>query len=196
MKFVLSANQRKDLRGYDSLAKEYRWSGGTTMDVLATWGEDRTTTVPDPGAVVERSILLYQKAGRHSRDKAVTHLLARSADGQRLMVIVGQTSSQERDEAREWAGQRPLIVSRHGGTVEWLHRRGVDGEVVAHVDDIKIVHHRVVYGALPYHLAVAAEEIRAVEMPHLKVGDRGRDLTPEEMDAAGARVTSYRVTKV
>ncbi|GIV81675.1 MAG: hypothetical protein KatS3mg051_1029 [Anaerolineae bacterium] len=90
---------------------------------------------------------------------------------------------------------KPLIVSRHAGTVEWLARRGITGEVVEHATP-DAVRGRVVYGNLPLHLAALAAEVVAIDMPDLPRDVRGWDLTPEEMDTFGARMTRYRVLKV
>lgn len=87
-----------------------------------------------------------------------------------------------------------LIVTRHSGLVEWLRRHGVDGEVVAQATP-EVVAGKDVYGVLPLHLAARAASITTVDMPLLRSEQRGVDLTPEEMDAAGATMARYRVTR-
>lgn len=86
----------------------------------------------------------------------------------------------------------PLIVSRHPGVVEWLSRRGVVGDVVAHATPADVLG-RDVYGVLPLHLAAQAKAVFSVDLPNLRPEDRGRDLTPDEMDAAGAVIRGYVV---
>jgi len=88
-----------------------------------------------------------------------------------------------------------LIVTRHSGLVEWLHRHGVDGEVVSQATP-EVVAGKDVYGVLPLHLAAQAASITTVDMPGLRPDQRGVDLTPEEMDTAGATMTRYRVTRL
>ena len=85
-----------------------------------------------------------------------------------------------------------VIVSRHAGAVEWLRRQGIEGKVIAHAapEDVR---GKVVIGALPLHLAALAERVGSIDMPQLAAADRGRDLTPEEMDAAGAHLSWYVV---
>ncbi len=85
-----------------------------------------------------------------------------------------------------------VIVSRHTGAVEWLRRQGITGEVIAHAsaDNVRGKH---VIGALPLHLASLAAKITTIDMPALPVEWRGRDLTPEEMDIAGATLATYVV---
>lgn len=90
----------------------------------------------------------------------------------------------------------PLIVTRHAGLVEWLRRRGVTGEIVAHVRDINQIRGRVVYGVLPMRLAAYTETFVAVEMPHISYEEQGRALTPEEMDRVGAHLVAYKVQEV
>jgi CRISPR-associated protein Csx16 len=88
-----------------------------------------------------------------------------------------------------------LIVSRHPGAVEWLKLRGVTGEVVAHVSDPRQVMGKVVYGILPLHLAALAAKVVVIDLPGLQADQRGKDLTPEEMDAAGANLQAYIVSR-
>lgn len=86
----------------------------------------------------------------------------------------------------------PLIVTRHAGLIAWLERHGIVGEVVAHATSDN-VRGRVVYGVLPLHLAALTAEVVAIDMPGLPPDRRGQDLTPEEMDTYGARLTRYQV---
>lgn len=87
-----------------------------------------------------------------------------------------------------------VIVTRHAGLVAWLASRGITGEVKAQVgpDDVR---GKRVYGVLPLHLAAEAAEVVTVDMPDLKPEQRGQDLTPAEMDAAGAVMTAYSVRR-
>ena len=85
-----------------------------------------------------------------------------------------------------------LIITRHAGAVEWLRRRGIEGEVIAHATPDQ-VRGRICYGVLPLNLAALASEVWAIDMPDLEAADRGRDLTPKEMDAAGAELFCYVV---
>ena len=89
----------------------------------------------------------------------------------------------------------PLIVTRHVGAVAWLKLRGIIGDVREHVtpDDIR---GRVVVGNLPVALAALCSKYGAIDLPQLQPEDRGRDLTPDEMDAAGATLRWFHVVEV
>lgn len=87
----------------------------------------------------------------------------------------------------------PLIVTRHQGAVAWLEAQGITGEVISHVASADEVRGRVVIGALPLHLASEAEKIGSIDMPGLRPDQRGQDLTPVDMDAAGATLRWYAV---
>jgi CRISPR-associated protein Csx16 len=102
-----------------------------------------------------------------------------------------------RNEA-EFGGEPlpPVIVSRHAGAIEWLRQRGIQGEVIAQVTSPEQVRGRVVVGALPLHLAAEAAEVVAIDMPRLSAEQRGRDLSPAEMDAAGAALSRYVVRRL
>jgi len=85
-----------------------------------------------------------------------------------------------------------VIVTRHQGLVEWLAGQGITGTVIvqATADDVR---GKNVIGALPLHLAALAARITVVDMPGLTVAQRGVDLTPAEMNAAGAHLSTYIV---
>lgn len=87
-----------------------------------------------------------------------------------------------------------LIVTRHAGLVEWLAQRGIMGEVIAHATPEQVGGRHVV-GALPMHLAALAASVTVVDLPGLTPDQRGKDLTPAEMDAASASLTRYVVSK-
>lgn len=98
------------------------------------------------------------------------------------------------------AGELPdntpvVIITRHAGLVEWLRQRGVSGSVVSHATE-ENVRGKFVYGALPMHLAALTLGLVTVDMPLLKPEQRSQDLTPEEMDKAGATMTQYCVIRM
>lgn len=88
-----------------------------------------------------------------------------------------------------------VIVSRHAGAIEWLARRDIVGEVIAQATP-EDVRGRIVVGNLPLHLAALAVKVGSIDLPNLRADQRGRDLTPEEMDAAGAVIRWYSVAEV
>lgn len=53
---------------------------------------------------------------------------------------------------------RTLLVTRHQGTLDWLRRQGIDGEVVDQLDLNSIRQGDRVIGNLPLHLAAAVIE--------------------------------------
>ena len=88
-----------------------------------------------------------------------------------------------------------VIVTRHSGVIEWLAERGITGEVIAHITDPGQIAGKIVIGALPLHLAALAERVGSIDMPGLRADQRGQDLTPEEMDGAGAALSWYEVRR-
>ena len=84
-----------------------------------------------------------------------------------------------------------IIVTRHKGLVEWLAQQGITGQVISHIDDLSQVAGKVVYGILPLYLASKTLAVVTVEMPGLKSEQRGVDISPAEMDAAGASLRAY-----
>jgi len=88
-----------------------------------------------------------------------------------------------------------LIISRHAGAIEWLKQRGIEGRVIVHatVDDIR---GEDVIGHLPLALASCAASVTTIDLPFLRPEQRGKDLSPEEMDEAGACTRTFRVREV
>ena len=89
-----------------------------------------------------------------------------------------------------------VIITRHSGAVEWLAQRGIAGPVIsgnATPDDVR---GKVVVGNVPLHLAALAARVASIDMPALRADQRGADLTPAEMDAAGASINWYVVRDV
>lgn len=92
--------------------------------------------------------------------------------------------------------ERPetVIVTRHAGTIEWLAQRGITGTVIAHATSEEVAGKEVI-GALPWHLAALARSVTVIDLPGLSQELRGKDLTPQQMDEAGALLTTYVVSK-
>jgi putative CRISPR-associated protein (TIGR02620 family) len=69
------------------------------------------------------------------------------------------------------------------------------GKVIAHATPDDIVGKDVI-GNLPLHLASVALSVTVVDMPNLPPDWRGKDITPDQMDQAGATLSRYVVRKV
>lgn len=79
--------------------------------------------------------------------------------------------------------------------MEWLRRRGITGTVIEHATEAD-VRGCVVYGILPFYLAALAKELVMIDVPDIPQERRGADITVEEMDQYGARLTHYMVVRV
>jgi len=86
-----------------------------------------------------------------------------------------------------------VIVTRHAGAVEWLRlRHGITGRVITHAEATDVAD-KIVIGVLPLHLAALAARVISIDLPGLRPDQRGKDLTPDEMDEAGATLEIYHV---
>ena len=90
------------------------------------------------------------------------------------------------------------FVSRHPGALEWARRRGIQARAVTHLEIERIEPGDRVLGTLP--VSVAAEVCaRGGRYFHLSLDvppeDRGRELSPAEMEEAGARLEEYYLEK-
>ena len=86
-----------------------------------------------------------------------------------------------------------VIVTRHAGLVEWLKRRGIEGEVVAHAGEGTVKGKRV-YGVLPYRLAALADEFVEVGMD-VPAELRGKELTADDIDGLSPQMAEWVVGK-
>lgn len=92
------------------------------------------------------------------------------------------------------------FVSRHGGAIAWARRHALLVDAwVDHLDTSQLVPGDSVVGTLPIHL-VADACARGAAYLHLQVDlsapQRGRELEADDLDALGARLVGYRVTRV
>ena len=90
-----------------------------------------------------------------------------------------------------------IFVSRHPGAVDWARRRGLAVEAWAtHLDPAQLGAGDTVIGSLPLHLAAAVCE-RGARFLHLSLDIpaewRGRELTADQLDLAGARLEEFFV---
>jgi hypothetical protein len=90
-----------------------------------------------------------------------------------------------------------IIVTRHAATIDFVRAslpEFADAPVIDHVDDPSAIYRKHVAGVLPLTLAARCASVYVVEFPALARGSRdGRDMSAEEMRAAGARIVRYRV---
>lgn len=90
------------------------------------------------------------------------------------------------------------FVSRHPGAIAWANRQRWAGgaRFVAHLDIDSIAAGDTVIGTLPVQLVAAVCERRARYF-HLVIAlesqQRGKELTPAQLDAAGAYLSPYIV---
>lgn len=93
-----------------------------------------------------------------------------------------------------------IFVSRHPGAVEWARRQGLAVDVwAAHLDATTVGADDTVIGSLPLNLA-AEVNARGARFLHLTLDIpaewRGRELSANELDAAGARLEKFFVKGV
>ncbi|MCC6658160.1 MAG: CRISPR-associated protein Csx16 [Rhodocyclaceae bacterium] len=96
-----------------------------------------------------------------------------------------------RKKAKTW------FVTRHPGAAEWARRQGLQADVLlAHLDTEKVSPGDTVVGTLPVNLAarVCARGARylhlSLELPGVL---RGRELSADELEAAGAIIEQYHI---
>ncbi|MCK6426804.1 MAG: CRISPR-associated protein Csx16 [Burkholderiaceae bacterium] len=95
---------------------------------------------------------------------------------------------------------RTFFLSRHPGAIEWARRQGLGvDQWLAHLDVAQVQPGDTVIGTLPIHLA-AQVCARGGRYLHLSLDVppqwRGRELTADELEAAGARLEGFTVTSM
>jgi CRISPR-associated protein Csx16 len=94
-------------------------------------------------------------------------------------------------------GHRTFFLSRHPGAVDWARRQGLAVDHwLAHLDVAQVQPGDTVIGTLPIHLA-AQVCARGGRYLHLSLDMpaelRGRELSADELERAGARLEGYSV---
>jgi putative CRISPR-associated protein (TIGR02620 family) len=88
------------------------------------------------------------------------------------------------------------IVTRHAGAIAWLRAKGFDGEVVAHLTGNRIKPDNIYIGVLPVPVIQQILEVGSrfwlLVLPEVTLAQRDREMTPAEMDAAGARLVEVK----
>ena len=87
---------------------------------------------------------------------------------------------------------KPLIVSRHQGAIEFVKSKGFNGDVVEQFSPEMIKKGRIVIGILPVHLITEVLNRGArfiqIQLPEVPLEMRGKELTPEQMVQYGAKL--------
>ena len=90
------------------------------------------------------------------------------------------------------------FITRHQGAAQWAEQQGFSiDHIVSHFDTKTVQQGDRVLGTLPVNLA-AEVCARGGEYFHLSLETppeyRGKELTPEQMDAFGARLTRFYIS--
>ena len=89
-----------------------------------------------------------------------------------------------------------IIITRHKGLIKWLKIRGIEGKIIFHVTSPEQIRNKNVFGILPLNLASLTRTLTSIDMPNIKPEQRGKDLSPQEMDSAGAVLHIYEINLI
>jgi putative CRISPR-associated protein (TIGR02620 family) len=82
------------------------------------------------------------------------------------------------------------VVTRHAGAIAWLASKGFTGEIAVHLSSDQIKDGNIYIGVLPVpmikQILDAGSRFYLLVLPEISLEKRVRELTPDEMDAAGA----------
>jgi CRISPR-associated protein Csx16 len=91
------------------------------------------------------------------------------------------------------------FVTRHEGAVEWARRRGIEAELVPHLNPAQIEKGDTVLGTLPIQIVASINE-RGARYLHLEMTvpaeQRGIPLSADDMDRLGATLIEYEARRV
>jgi len=83
-------------------------------------------------------------------------------------------------------------VTRHEGAIKYLENRGITGEVIPHLEAENIKKGDQLYGVLPIPFILKAiergAEVYILVIPWILFTERGKELSPGEMEEAGAKI--------
>ena len=84
------------------------------------------------------------------------------------------------------------LVTRHTGAIEWLRAKGYDGIAEPHLERDRITGGNLYIGVLPIPMVKeildAGSRFFLLVLPDIAFGQRGQEMTPEQMDRAGAHL--------
>ncbi len=86
-----------------------------------------------------------------------------------------------------------IIVTRHKSTVEWLSKRGINGKVYKHLNNIGEFKNKIIIGNVPFWIASKASLVIAIQFRNCPPNTRGGNLTINQMDSYGAYLQAYSV---
>jgi len=95
------------------------------------------------------------------------------------------------------------LITRHPGAAEWLIMKGYEGVVQPHLERAQIQRGNLYIGVLPIPMVKeildAGSRFFLLVLPDIAFGQRGQEMTPVEMEKAGAclvEVTRIDLTPV
>jgi len=98
-------------------------------------------------------------------------------------------------EFREEMHQKTVIITRHPGAVRWLESIGITGEIVPHFSG-DVLKGALYVGVLPLPMIKTiidqGGQFLLLSLPGVAFGERGQELSPDEMTAAGATLHDVR----
>jgi CRISPR-associated protein Csx16 len=93
-----------------------------------------------------------------------------------------------------------IIVTRHAGAIAWLRAKGFAGDVVTHLTRETIQPGNTYIGVLPVpiiqQILDTGSRFYLLVMPEVTLAQRDREMTPVEMDTAGARLVEVKRIEV
>ena len=113
----------------------------------------------------------------------------------------GKSMAIQREMWNKTMKERNIIISRHTGAIAWLKSHEIEGEVMPQF--VVAEPRTTYYGMLPMpqvaQILAVGSLFYLISMPAVAFGQRGSEMTPEEMDNAGAclyRVASIKLVRV
>lgn len=82
-----------------------------------------------------------------------------------------------------------VIITRHDGAIKWLASRGIEGEIIEHFNGY-VEENTTYIGILPvpmiHNILSKGGKFVLLSLPSIAFKERGNELSPSEMDKAGA----------
>ncbi len=183
----------------EKFEKNGKWSNSTytvlspDRSAIVSWRQSWEEGLYWPQAYWREAVMWVKQQAPLARTEAIEAIIR--AEWQAAAKKFDEAADAEARLGSSSPDRGVVIVTKLPQVVEWLRRNGIEGRVLEAATPEQVRYQSLyVAGQISMAMAAAALEVLVIETP--KGSKPIKDLTPEEMDAVGATISRYVISKV